>query len=71
MTGPAWTVVVHHDGQPITGQLPLNAWETAGLLAPLAAGLTRRTVTRHCARCGYSLAHLTTEVTPVTDRSNP
>lgn len=44
MTGPVWTVVVHHDGQPITGQLPLNTWETAALLAPLAAGLTGRAV---------------------------
>ena len=32
-----WTVVVHHNGQPITGHLPINAWETAGLLAPIIA----------------------------------
>lgn len=44
MTAPPWTVVVHHNGHPITGHVPLNPWDTASLLAPIVAGITGRPV---------------------------
>jgi hypothetical protein len=39
VTGTPWTVVVHHNGHPITGHVPLDAWATASILARLMVGI--------------------------------
>jgi len=44
MTAAPWTVVVHHNGQPITGHVPLDAWATASILAQILAPITGRPI---------------------------
>lgn len=40
----AWSVTVHRDGVPVTGQIPANRWEVAGIFARVVHGWTGGTV---------------------------
>lgn len=34
-----WAARLYHDGQPVTDAVPINTWEAATLIAPLAVAL--------------------------------